>query len=130
MTGVFKASFGGEVGKYCSCVIVEIRRCQSLRVTSLSTSPRPDGLSIIVGFGSRITLLGSKNSCETIIPFISLLMSLLMSLLLVHVSRDPLCTYPSTLCVYHAPLYNMIFLVVDVECLSPLFLINSVGVLR
>jgi hypothetical protein len=100
---VFKASFSGEVGKYCLCVMVEIRRCQSLRVTSLGTSPRPDGLGIIVGFGSRITLLGSKNSCETTTPFISLL----MSLLLVHVSRDPLCTYPSTLCVYHAP--NFIF---------------------
>jgi hypothetical protein len=81
--------------------MVEIRRYQSLRVTLLGTSPRPDGLGIIVGFGSRITLLGSKNSCETITPFISLL----MSLLLVHVSRGPLCTYPSTLCVYHAPFY-------------------------
>jgi hypothetical protein len=29
-----------------------------------------------------------------------------MSLLLVHVSRDPLCTYPSTLCVYHPPNSN------------------------
>jgi hypothetical protein len=75
--------------------MVEIRRCQSLRVTSLGTSPRPDGLGIIAGFGSRITLLENKNSCETITPF--------MSLLLVHVSRGPLCTYPSTLCVYHAP---------------------------
>jgi hypothetical protein len=28
-----------------------------------------------------------------------------MSLLLVRVSRGPLCTYPSTLCVYHVPLY-------------------------
>ena len=94
--GVFKAFFGGEVGKYCSCVMIEIRRCQSLRVTSFGTSPRPDGLGIIVGFGSRITLLGSKNSCKTITPF--------MSLLLVHVSRGPLCTYPSTLCVYHPPI--------------------------
>jgi hypothetical protein len=84
------------VGKYCSCVMVEIRKCQSLRVTLFGTSPRPDGLNIIAGFGSRITFLGSKNSCETITPFISLL--------LVHVSRGPLCTYPSTLCVYHAPI--------------------------
>jgi hypothetical protein len=104
MTGVFRAFFGGEVGKYCSCVMVEIRRSQSLRVISFGTSSRPDGLGIIVGFGSRIILLGSKNSCETITPFISLL----MSLLLVHVSRDPLCTYPSTLCVYHAPIIRPI----------------------
>jgi hypothetical protein len=27
-----------------------------------------------------------------------------MSLLLVRVSRGPLCTYPSTLCVYHVPI--------------------------
>ena len=99
MTGVFKAFFGGEVGKYYSCVIVEIRRYQSLKVTLPGTSPRPDGLGIIVGFGSRITLLRSKNSCKTTTPFISLL----MSLLLVHVSWGPLCTYPSTLCVYHPP---------------------------
>jgi hypothetical protein len=74
--------------------MVEIRRYQSLRVISLDTSSRPDGLGIIVGFGSRITLLESENSCETTTPFISLL----MSLLLVHVSRDPLCTYPGTPC--------------------------------
>jgi hypothetical protein len=29
-----------------------------------------------------------------------------MSLLLVHVSWGPLCTYPSTLCVYHPPIYK------------------------
>jgi hypothetical protein len=75
--------------------MVEIRKYQSLRVTLLDTSPRPDGLGIIAGFGNRITFLGSKNSCETTTPF--------MSLLLMHVSRGPLCTYPSTLCVYHAP---------------------------
>jgi hypothetical protein len=53
--------------------MVEIRRYQSLRVTLLDTSPRPDGLGIIAGFGSRITFLRSKNSCETITLFISLL---------------------------------------------------------
>ena len=113
MTGVFRASFSGKVGKYCSCVMVEIRRCQSLRVTSLGTSPRPDGLGIIAGFGSRITLLGSKNSCETTTPF--------MSLLLVHVSRGPLCTYPSTLCVYHAPMIILsiftILLIFIISCI-------------
>jgi hypothetical protein len=95
VTKVFRASFNSEMGKYCSCVMVEIRKYQSLRVTSLGTSPRPNGLGIIAGFGSRITLLKSKNFCETITPF--------MSLLLVRVSRGPLCTYPSTLCVYHVP---------------------------
>jgi hypothetical protein len=102
MTGVFRASFSDEVGKYCSCVMVEIRRCQSLRVASLGTSPRPGGLGIIAGFGSRITFLGSKNSCETTTPF--------MSLLLVRVSRGPLCTYPSTLCVYHVPIFIIVFI--------------------
>jgi hypothetical protein len=96
MTGVFKAFFGNEVGKYCLCVIVEIRKYQSLRVISFGTSSRPNGLGIIAGFGNRITLLESKNFCETITPF--------MSLLLVRVSRGPLCTYLSTLCVYHVPL--------------------------
>jgi hypothetical protein len=95
MTGVFGASFSDEMGKYCSYVLVEIRKCRSSRVILFGTSPRPDGLGIIAGFGSRITLLGSKNSCETTTPF--------MSLLLVRVSRGPLCTYPSTLCVYHVP---------------------------
>jgi ABC-type antimicrobial peptide transport system ATPase subunit len=80
--------------------MVEIRRYQSLRVTSLGTSPRPDGLGIIAGFGSRITFLRSKNSCETTTPY--------MSLLLVHVSWGPLCTYPSTLCVYHPPIKNLL----------------------
>ena len=97
MTGAFEASFSGKMNKYCSCVMVEIRKCQSLRVTSLGTSSRPDGLGIIAGFGSRITLLGSKNFCKTITPF--------MSLLLMRVSRGPLYTYPSTLCVYHVPIY-------------------------
>jgi hypothetical protein len=100
MTRVFKAFFNNKIGKYCLCVIVKIWRYQSLKVILFGTSSRPDGLSIIVEFGSRITLLESKNSCETTIPFISLF----MSLLLVHVSWGPLCTYPSTLCVYHPPL--------------------------
>jgi hypothetical protein len=71
MTRVFKAFFNNEMGKHCSYIMIEIRKYQSLKVTLLSTSPRPDGLNIIAGFGNRITLLGSKNSCKTITPFIS-----------------------------------------------------------
>jgi hypothetical protein len=80
-----------------------------------------------VGFGSRIIFLGSKNSCETIIPFISLF----MSLLLVHVSRDPLCTYPSTLCVYHAPICMVVSSLITIShCRPRLSYTNVSGMLE